>query len=286
MEKNNPTVLLGIVTRNRADILPKAIASAFSQRGCEVRVAVVNDGSTDDTAKIASQFPAVQWVNRSPGRGYMAARNDWMESATEDFFVSLDDDAWFLQGDEISVALEAMARNPRVGAVAFDILSPDRPAPKPRAPHRPTANFIGCGHVLRLAAVREIGCYADTPGNYGGEEKDLCLRLMDAGYEVVLLPGVHVWHDKTPVARQLPAQYRSLVCNDLVFTLRRTPAWLLPMALAGKICQHWTFALKRKLMRPCGQGFGMFARAFGGVWRSRRPVRYATLRAFMRLARS
>src|SRR5437762_12405020 len=50
-----------------------------------------------------------------------------------------------------------------------------------------------------LSAAREVGLYEANPGSYGVEEKDLCLRLLDAGYKIVKLSGVHVWHDKTEI---------------------------------------------------------------------------------------
>lgn len=279
-----PTILLGIVTRNRVSILPKAVSSALLQRGCQVRVAIIDNGSTDGTADLAHQFPMVEWIRWPSNRGYMAARNHWIISACEDHFVSLDDDAWFVRGDEIEVAIKVLERNPKVAAIAFDILSPDRPNRVPRGKQHLTGMFFGCGHVLRLAAVRKVGGYEPVPGSYGGEEKDLCLRLLDAGYEIMKLPGVHVWHDKTPVSREIPTQHRSGVCNDLVMTLRRTPAALLPAALLAKFYRHSMFSLKHGLTRPCLEGFGLFARSVPAILRSRRPVKAATLRAFMRLA--
>jgi GT2 family glycosyltransferase len=278
------TVLVGIVTRNRASILPKAVLSALSQRGCQVRVAVIDNGSTDSTAELAGRFPMVEWTRWQSNRGYMAARNHWMTSACEDYFVCLDDDAWFVEGDEIELAVNMLEQNPDIAAAAFDILSPDRPDPVPRGTPRPAAMFIGCGHVLRLAAVRGVGVYESVPGSYGGEEKDLCLRLLDAGYEILKLPGVHVWHEKTPISREIPAQHRSGVCNDLVMTLRRAPTHWLPAALAAKFYRHSMFSLKHGLTRPCLEGFGLFARSVPAILRSRRPVRAATLRTFMRLA--
>jgi len=280
-----PTVLVGIVTHNRASLLRKAVESALSQRGCELRVAVIDDASTDETFKLASCFPEVNWTRRPTNQGYMAARNYWMNSAHEDYFVSLDDDAWFLEGDEIAVAVNLLEGNPQIAAVAFDILSPDRRDPERRARPRPVALFIGCGHVLRLTAVQAVGAYESSPARYGGEEKDLCLRLLDAGYQIVQLPGVHVWHDKTQLARVIPEQHRSGVCNDLVLTVRRTPAALLAPALIAKVYRHFVFSSKRKLTKPCLQGFALFARSLPAVWRSRRPVKAATLRAFVRLAK-
>ncbi len=278
-------ILIGIVTRNRAGILPKALASALAQAVPNLQVAVIDDGSTDDTSKLRTQFPQVSWVRRETGQGYMSARNELMARPGYDFFVSLDDDAWFLRTDEIAVALQLLNAQPSVAAIAFDILSPDRAQEAERTAPQPTAVFIGCGHMLRLSAVREVGDYEATPGNYGGEEKDLCLRLMDAGHQVVRLPGVHVWHDKTMVARDFPQQLRSGVCNDLVIALRRTPLVLLPVALPAKFWRHLVFAWRIGMLTPCFAGFGLFLGSLPTAWWLRKPVRVQTLRAYMRLAR-
>jgi GT2 family glycosyltransferase len=281
------SVLVGIVTRDRVSILPKAISSVLSQRGPACRVAVLDDGSTDATPQLRTRFPEVQWIRWDTNAGYMAARNHLMKSTADDYFVSLDDDAWFLQGDEIALAVNYLEENKSsVAAVAFDILSPDRPRPIARGNPQPTATFIGCGHVVRLAAVREVGDYAASPGSYGGEEKDLCLRLLDAGYSIVKLPGVHVWHDKTSVARAAPQQHRSGVCNDLAMTLRRVPGMLLPAALAAKVYRHFRFSWQNGLTRPCLEGFALFLRSVPAVWHSRKPVRTQALRTFIRLTRS
>jgi hypothetical protein len=93
-----------------------------------------------------------------------------------------------------------MEMNPKVAAVAFDILSPDRKKATLRSEPRPTHMFIDCGHILRISAVRECGFYVPGPGFYGSEEMDLCLRLLDRNWEIHFLPGVHIWHDKTTVA--------------------------------------------------------------------------------------
>ncbi|WP_409214340.1 glycosyltransferase family 2 protein [Prosthecobacter sp.] len=281
-----PVVLVGIVTHNRAEILPKAVAAALAQRGCTVRVSVIDDGSTDGTAAVARQFPGVEWLTWRPNRGYMAARNQWMSTEGVDYFVSLDDDAWFLQEDEIALAVDYLESHPEAAAVAYDILSPDRPQPVQRGVPCQTAMFIGCGHVLKLSALRAVGLYEKTPGSYGGEEKDLCLRLLDAGSQVVAMPGVHVWHDKSAVARDVAFQHCSGVCNDLVMALRRSPLTYLLAALLSKTARHLFYSWRQGLVRPCLQGFGMFVQAIPEVLRSRRPVGVAALRTYMKLSRT
>ena len=283
---SGPSVLVGIVTHDRAMLLPKAIESALAQDAANLRVAVLDDGSSDGTPALKDQFPDVGWTRWPKNLGLIAARNYLMQSASEDYFVSLDDDASFLRGDEISTAVKSLERNKTVAAVGFDILSPDRPEPVERTGAEPAAMFIGCGHLLRLAYAREVGFYEVSPGLYGGEEKDLCLRLMDAGYRIDRLPGVHVWHEKSAIARHLPDQHRSGVCNDLAMTLRRAPLMLLPAALAVKTFRHVDFSIRNGLLKPCLQGLQLFVRSINAVFRARNPVKASTLRAFMRLSRS
>ena len=84
-----------------------------------------------------------------------AARNKMMLTATEDYYVSLDDDSWFIRGDEIAIAVDYLERHPEAAAVAFDILAPDSPQPVPRGVRHSVGMFIGCGHVLRLSTVKD-----------------------------------------------------------------------------------------------------------------------------------
>ncbi|MEY2518669.1 MAG: hypothetical protein QOF24_428 [Verrucomicrobiota bacterium] len=279
-------LLVGIVTHNRSDSIATAIPLVRAQDFRPLRIAVVDDGSTDETSNVKDEFPGVSWTRWENNRGLVPARNFLMDSASEEYFASLDDDAHFLKGDELSVAVAHLDENKQVAAVAFDILSTDRPRPVERSGAQPVAIFIGCGHVLRLAHAREAGLYAVSPGGYGGEEKDLCLRLMDAGYRIHRLPGVHVWHAKSPVARDVPDQHRSGVCNDLAMTMRRTPLLLLPVALLAKLARHLSFAMRRSLLKPFAQGVLMFVTSIPILLRSRRPVRTATLRNFVRLSRA
>jgi len=80
-----PCVLVGVITRNRAGILSKALASALAQTVPHVQVAVIDDGSTDSTPELAAQFPQVIWIRRAASQGYMSARNELMVRPGFDF---------------------------------------------------------------------------------------------------------------------------------------------------------------------------------------------------------
>jgi GT2 family glycosyltransferase len=238
------SVLVGIVSKNRCEILPKAIESALHQDYPKIEVQVVDDNSTDDTRSLVSRFPGVHWNLLQTSQGYVSARNKMMSSSEASYFCSLDDDSWFIRNDTLKLAVEFLETNLEVAAVAFDIISPDNSKIRERSEPRVTNNFIGCGHVLRLKAVREVGFYDPNPSFYGGEEKDLCIKLLDRNYKIVLMPGLHVWHDKTLVSRDLSAQHTSGVCNDLVFLFRRAPSLYLFPGLIVKIFKHIKFAVQ------------------------------------------
>lgn len=274
-------VLVGITTRNRADLLPKAVVSALAQDYPALQVSVVDDASTDGTAALAARFPGVEWHRHDSMQGYMANRNALMQREGFDYFVSLDDDAWFLRGDEITLAVRRLEKEPTVAGIAFDILSPDRSVPVERAPPRPAAMFIGCGHILRLSAVRAAGWYVLGPGAYGGEEKDLSLRLADQGGRIELLPGVHVWHEKAWTGRDWHPLHRSGVCNELMMTIRRCPLPDLLLVFPLKIVSFvWYWIRRPRFLLPGLAGLwdalGVLPRTFA----NRKPVRRSTFWRF------
>ena len=275
-------VLVGIVTRNRHRVLPKAIESALRQMYPRVRVAVLDDGSEDDTPQLRSRYPTVRWIRWEQSRGYLEGRNYLMRESNADFYLSLDDDAWFISDDEISIAVQDLEANPKVAAAAFDILSPDRERRDPRSEPQPTHQFVGCGHMLRTSAVRECGFYVPFPGYYGSEEMDLSVRLLDRNWEIHFLRGVHVWHDKTTIARDISAQHLSGVCNDLAFAARRCPFPLVLGIIPVKLMNHVRFAAKNHLLKPCLAGLKLFISRALFVLNSREPVRASTFVEFIR----
>jgi GT2 family glycosyltransferase len=277
------TVVVGITTKNREPILPKAITSALTQDYPHVKIAVLDDGSTDGTPGLRQEFPGVRWERHETSRGLIESRNHLMRTAGADYYVSLDDDAWFMRNDEIRLAVARMEADQRLAAIAFDILSPDRPETVARADPRASTMFIGCGHMLRLSAVDEAGYYAPSPGTYGSEERDLCLRLADLGYGLEFLPGVHVWHDKAWTGRDWFPLHRSGVCNELVMTLRRCPMPDLLFVLPLKLASYAWFWLRRPSYLRAGlAGVLQCAGNVPYALKSRAPVKRET---FWRMTR-
>jgi GT2 family glycosyltransferase len=277
------SALIGIVSKDREHILPKALSSAIGQDYRPLSVAVFDDCSSDNTRALKKDYPDVQWEFSAETKGYLFARNKFMRETEADYYCSLDDDSWFQEPSSLKNAIAFLSENPEVAVVAFDILSPDRPKGLARTAPYEVANFIGCGHVLRLSAVKEVGFYDVNPFYYGSEEKDLCIKLMDRHYKIMLMPGVTVWHDKTNVARDERKQNMSVVCNDLVFFYRRSPMLYLLPGLILKIINMIKFAAFYKrayLLKSTLKGISAF---FGLMLASkiyRKPVKVPTFQKY------
>jgi len=88
---NRETVAVIIPTFNQARFLAEAIASVLTQTRAADEIIVVDDGSTDDPAKVVAKFPTVRLV-RQGNRGLSAARNRGLQACTGSHVVFLDAD--------------------------------------------------------------------------------------------------------------------------------------------------------------------------------------------------
>ena len=89
----SPLFSVVIPVHNRAGFIARAIESVLSQSFKDFELIVVDDGSTDDTPKIADRYP-VRLI-RQPNRGVSAARNSGILAARGQIIALLDsDDVW------------------------------------------------------------------------------------------------------------------------------------------------------------------------------------------------
>lgn len=93
---NMATISVILPVYNSDEYIGKAIESVLVQTFTDFELIVVNDGSTDDTLKVITQFDdnrirIINQDNLGPG----AARNNALESANGEYVMYLDSDDWF-----------------------------------------------------------------------------------------------------------------------------------------------------------------------------------------------
>ncbi|MDQ2856330.1 MAG: glycosyltransferase family 2 protein [Acidobacteriota bacterium] len=113
-----------IPTFNRPHLLPRAVESAFGA-GSDVEVIVVDDASSDGTAKVCAGLPGVKYVRLDRNQGVAGARNVGLMESRGDFIAFLDDDDLRLPGS-LDYQLSLLEAEPEAGFVAGGVLLADQ----------------------------------------------------------------------------------------------------------------------------------------------------------------
>ena len=93
-QKNQPDISVIIPTYNRAHILPRALDSVLAQTQLPIEIIVVNDGSTDGTKSVLSNYSGLKIIDQQHS-GVSAARNIGLEHTNGEWIAFLDsDDEW------------------------------------------------------------------------------------------------------------------------------------------------------------------------------------------------
>jgi GT2 family glycosyltransferase len=204
-------------------------------KGCRIEVAVVDNASADGTpAMVRDAFPQVRLVANTDNRGFGAANNQAIRESRARYLFLLNPDTR-LADDAISTFAAFMDRpgNERVAGCGGGVLTPDGapaaawgnlptvpikacqlfgplraigravagtrlqvslPAPGPESPPFDVPYISGADLFLRRAALDEVGLFDEDFFLYF-EETELCARIVKAGWRLVLLPAVRVFHD-------------------------------------------------------------------------------------------
>ena len=118
---NSPEISVIIPAYNQADYVSQAIQSVLSQTNPNYELVVVNDGSTDETPQILSQFqdPRIRVISQ-PNRGLAAARNAGIRESSAPLIALLDSDDYFLP-DKLAIQSEYLLQHPEIGMVGGGI---------------------------------------------------------------------------------------------------------------------------------------------------------------------
>ena len=155
----------------------------------------VDDGDGFVERGIRSQFPEVKILTSSYRRGPGGGRNECLQLCGTPYAVSLDDDSYPVDKDFFSQVTRLFGAHSDCAIFGAQIWHRYE-AEKPKGQGvTPSANYIGCGHAIRLAAYRSVRGYLARPFSYGMEENDLSLQLFAAGWKIFEARQLRVFHD-------------------------------------------------------------------------------------------
>ena len=198
-----PQVSVIIATYNRASYVAQAIRSVQAQSHADIEIIVADDGSTDDTPHILSQFgPGVVYLPLLHRGQPAATRNAGLRAAVGEFVAFLDSDDLFLPR-KLALQLTAFEQHPEAGLVYSNgYFFPDDPAlPTGHAlDGMPTpsgevladllrGNFLTSPVVLiRRTCLEAVGPFDEDPALFVAEDYELWLRVA-AHFPFAYVPG-------------------------------------------------------------------------------------------------
>ena len=199
-----PRVSVVVCTYNGSQTIRDCMEGLARLEYPDFEVIVVNDGSTDETARIVSEYPFR--LISTENRGLSAARNTGMLAATGEIVAYTDDDArpdpHWLQYLAHAFGKYGFAGvgGPNV-APAGDGLVADCVANAPGGPahvllsDRVAEHIPGCNMAFRHDVLQEVGG-CDPLYRVAGDDVDLCWRVQRAGGTLGFHPAALVWHHR------------------------------------------------------------------------------------------
>lgn len=206
-----------ISTKNRKNDLIYSLEQLQHIAVQDLEIVVFDDGSSDGTFEaVSKQFPTVRLLRNEISKGYLYCRNLMLNQTRADYAISLDDDAHFLTQNPWAQIQSYFEQNPKCGLIAFRLFwSLD--APKSIHTNElpcQVQSYVGCGHVWRMSAWRDIPNYPEWFEFYG-EENIASMHLFKKGWEVHYVPEILVQH-------RVNLKKRTLSQRDLSFRYRRS----------------------------------------------------------------
>lgn len=172
---------------NHAQYIDKAIASALAQTWQDFELTVVDDGSTDATGQVVSQFGSPVRYIYQQNRGQGGARNRGIASARGEFVCFLDDDDLW-EPEYLATAISVFERQPDTDALytGFRLIDDeDRMLPQIGshvvAPHQMYDALVHGGWfpplvvTVRKACLDQVGPLDESLR--GHDDWDLWLRI-------------------------------------------------------------------------------------------------------------
>jgi len=292
-----PDLSVVVLTHNREALLRRLLVSAYAQEYDDFEVVVVDNASEDGTqAMMREEFPEVHFIHLDENTG-IRGRNLGFRAANAPIILSLDDDIELYPGTFQRIA-ERFETQADLGALTLKICEDDElrefaehhwwhAPPRELAQDRefPTDHVNEAAVAFRAAALELCGYYYERLF-WGGEEWDLMLGMLDAGFEVRYLP-VPVRHlsQRGSLNKRADSRHALLVRNRCWIALRRLP---LPQALAfviPRLVLWGARSIRYGYLRQYLAGVAGLVRSMPDLVRERRPISAET-RARVRSIRS
>jgi glycosyltransferase involved in cell wall biosynthesis len=190
-----PKVSINILTKNRAELLQRALASVLSQSFTDYDIVVVNDGSTDNTAAVLSELKVksekLKVNTHTISLGITKSRQEALQVSAGEYIAILDDDDEWVDKDKLKKQVEYLDSHPEVVLVGggIEIEKREKRKEKRLRPQIDRAirstmlfrnNFFTSTVMFRRQLAAKVGGFMEDETDLA-EDYDLWLRLVRIG---------------------------------------------------------------------------------------------------------
>jgi lipopolysaccharide/colanic/teichoic acid biosynthesis glycosyltransferase/GT2 family glycosyltransferase len=295
-----PLLSVVIVNHNGGALLRECLARLVPAVPPGTEVFVVDNASSDDSARAIEAFAGTRLIRNARNVGYGAANNQALRIARGQFILLLNPDA-LVAPDAISTGLAYLRANPDIGILGARVLLPDGRLDPParRSFKTPTTylykalglsrafpghrrfgryylsyldeheiadvdSVVGAFMLLPRTLIEQIGGFDERFFLYC-EDEDLCWRSRQAGWRVVYHPGAVVEHHKGSSTGQRPIRTVWQFHRSLLLYHRKNIAPRYPAPVNGAVYAGIAAGLTAGIARVVVTGAGRSGRPRPGA---------------------
>ncbi|MBX3734632.1 MAG: glycosyltransferase [Verrucomicrobiae bacterium] len=201
---HTPRVSVVVASYNGDATLRSCLQSLEALNYPDYEVLLVDDGSTDSTPAVASEFPAVRYFRHAMNQGLGVARNTGIAAATGEIVAFTDSDCrpdedWLrhLVGDLLNSRFVGIGGHnflppDDAPTAACVMVSPGGPA-HVMLTDRIAEHIPGCNMAFYKWALESVGGF-DPIYRTAGDDVDICWRLQQRNYRIGFSAAGFVWH--------------------------------------------------------------------------------------------
>lgn len=219
-----------VLTHNKSECTRRCLESLPASTDTDWELLVVDNGSTDDTAKLLREISdkykkagrKIELLLNDRNKGASAGRNQGIDATTGEYIVFLDNDMIVGDADWLSKMRTVLDSDEKIGMVIPKLVFADdpgiiqfaggavsrtgrvqfigrgEPADDPRFNRRRELQFgISACMMLRRSLVEKIGYLDEAFSPVQFEDVDYCYRARSKGYSIVYEPTVTMLHDES-----------------------------------------------------------------------------------------
>jgi len=202
IKMKNPLVSIIIVNWNRKEDLLFTLKKISNDSYTNLEVVIVDNGSNDGSTKeVPAKYPNYKYINLNRNLGCEEGYNVGVLNSKGEILIYLDSDAYIENGG-IDKMVDIFIQNSNIGIIDPLIINYHSKLPQNKPNNWPLKGtmFTGCAVALRRELINKIGL---RPGNFFiyASEADVCIRTLDAGYEIRHSEDILAYHKESPVKR-------------------------------------------------------------------------------------